>query len=356
MDSGSPIAARLDFSLFGMFVVALLALAVIVILWLISLKLESYRKTGDYAEKRKDKPTSKKEINELSKRARLSRQEKELFTKICHAHPLPNINYVLTKTNSFDTYLKETFTNLDSKKDEEGKTTLFSLRTKAFSAFETTLNLKNTRLIPVETPFTYTPSQGIHHVLVLTETNPQEMHFRLPPEMTAEDKPEILSKIKLIFVYKDNNPYEIEARVARYQKGKNDSEILVCAQTDRISSRTRRASPRMELFMGCTFSSAKKETAGGKTEFKTSEKLHDGSLLDISAGGCRISTKLPIKAEQYLHINSTFGLAEKSEATGIILRTTKTKNEDYILHIKFVKISQNLVNRINALTCGYAAQ
>ena len=38
---------------------------------------------------------------------------------------------------------------------------------------------------------------------------------------------------------------------------------------------------------------------------------------------------------------------------GFIIRTTKTKNDEYILHIKFVKIEKNIVNRINALACGY---
>ncbi len=355
MDSGSPITARLELNVFALLIIAVVMLILIVILWLVSLNAEKHKIYADYIEKNKNKPAKRKEINELARRAKFSKDEKDLFCELCSAHPLPNIRYVLTRTTDFDTYLKTRFEELNSQNDENQIAVLFSLRAKIYKTFESTEIIKNTRLIPVETPFTFTPSRGVHHIFILVAANPQEMHFQLPLNILPEEKPEILSKIKLIFIYKDNTPYEIEARVVRYQKGKNDSELLICAQTDRIVSRTKRAYPRLELFQTCRFSSVKTETKDGKTEYKVSEKQHEGNLLDISAGGCRISTKLPIKAEQYIHINSNFGIKEEKEATGIILRTTKTKTEDFILHIKFVKIAKHTLNQINALTSGYVS-
>ncbi len=353
MDSGSPIAARLELNIFALLIIAIIMLVLIVVLWLISLKVEKYKIYADYVEKNKNKPAKRKEINEIARRARFSKNEKDLFCELCASHPLPNINYVLTRTTDFDTYLKNKFKEFNSQKNEDGMAVLFSLRAKIYNTFESTEIIKSTRLIPMDTSFTFTPSRGVHHIFILVDANPQELHFQLPINIPPEEKPEILSKIKLIFIYKDNTPYEIEARVVRYQKGKNNADLLVCAQTDRIVSRTKRAYPRLELFQVCRFSSVKAETKDKKTEYKVSEKQHEGNLLDISAGGCRISTKLPIKAEQYIHINSNFGIEEEKQAIGLILRTSKTKNEEFILHIKFVKIEKHALNQINALTSGY---
>lgn len=354
MNSGSPITARLSLDIFTILFAALAILVVIALLWFISYAVENYKKSDNYTEKNKNRPTSRRNINDLSKRARLSKSEKELFTKICTAHPLPNINYALKNREIFDSYLKEAFVQLKKAKSENSKKDLFSLRVKMIKFFESSSVIKNTRVIPVGTTFNYTPSQGIHHILTLMDSNSSEMYLQLSDDMPEEDRPAILSKIKFIFVYKDSSPYEIEVRVIRYQPGKNNKTLMVSSHTDQIFSRTKRAYPRIDLFQDCVFSSVKAEKEGDKTEYKISEKIHEGQLLDISAGGCRISTKLAIKAEQYLHISTgVLDSPDKNSPIGFILRTTKTKNDEYILHIKFVKIADDVVNRINAVACGY---
>ena len=95
MNSGSPIAARLSINVLSVLLVGLIVASILVILWGIPKILEKYKISDSYAEKNKDRPTSKKSINEISKRAKLSADEKELFSKICAEHPLPNINYIL---------------------------------------------------------------------------------------------------------------------------------------------------------------------------------------------------------------------------------------------------------------------
>lgn len=354
MNSGSPITARLSLDIFTVLCVALVILVVIAILWFISYAVENYKNSDTYTEKNKNRPTSKKNIRDLSKRAQLSKPEKELFTKICTAHPVPNINYALKNTEIFDSYLKEAFIQFKDAKNEKDKKVLFSLRVKMIKFFKSSSVIKNSRVIPTGTSFNYTPSQGIHHLLYLVDSNSSEMYLQLSDDMPEEDRPPILSKIKLIFVYKDSNPYEIEVRVIRYQQGKNNKILLVSSQTDQVSSRTKRAYPRIDLFQKCIFSSVKLETEGEKPQYKISEKTHEGQLMDISAGGCRISTNLAIKAEQYLNISTAvLDSPNNSSTIGFILRTTRTKNEEHILHIKFVKISDDILNRINAVACGY---
>lgn len=353
MNTGSPILARINLDVSFIMIVALVILALLAVLYFISINIGKYRASQVYAEKNKDKKTTSKEINSIVKRANLEKEEKEIIHQIFKTHPLPNINFAIKETDTMRQYLKEEFSILDNAHDEPGMSALFSLRNKLCQAFDSTIPIKSSRLIPLETAFTFTPSKGIHFLFVLVDSSPEEMHLQIPQDMPSDDKPEILSKITLIFVYKNSLPYEIEARVVRYQKGKNNSEIVVCAHTDRIKERKRRAFPRIDLNLGCLFSFAKPEETKNGKEYKPSDKAYNGILADSSAGGCRIITKLPIKPEQYINIKAPFDGKNEDEATGFILRTTKNKNEDYILHIKFVRVEESTRNRINAVACGY---
>ena len=67
MNSGSPIAARLSINILSVLLVVLIVAAILVILWGISKILEKYKISDSYAEKNKDRPTSKKSINEISR-------------------------------------------------------------------------------------------------------------------------------------------------------------------------------------------------------------------------------------------------------------------------------------------------
>lgn len=353
MNSGSLIVARVNLSIFAVLIISLLILVVLGLLWFISKKIENYRNSKEYAEKNKNKLTTQKELNEVSKNAKLTKSEREILISIFKTHPSPNVNFALRDNELFESYLTEVYAKLSQNNETQILTSFFSLRSKIYSTYETTIKIKNSRLIPVETVFTFTPSQGIHHKFELSESNSEEMHFILPSSLQNDEKPEILSKIKMIFLYKESLPFEIETRVIRYQKNKENKDVVVCSQTDRITELKKRSTPRVELNSSCTFSSVKTEIINGKNNYHISEKTHEGILKDSSAGGCRIITKLPIKSEQYIHINAPFDGTETSKALGLILRTTKNKKDEYILHIKFIQITQEQQNRINAVACGY---
>lgn len=353
MGTGSPLAARLALNLFAVFFVALAILTAIVVLYFVAKKIDSYKSSLNYAEKNKDRPTSHKDVLEISKKAHLSKNQRELLTKIFKLHPLPNIKFLLKNTEDFEPYFKEQFKIFDQEGNETAKRTLFHLRSSLYKTFEGIGLIKNSRLIPVDTVLTYTPSKGIHYQFALVDSNQEEMHIRIPKTIKEDDKPEILSKISLIFVYKDSTPYEMEARVVRYQKGKDDTSLIICSQTDRITTRKKRTYPRIDINSNCSFSSVKVEKINDKLDFKISDKVHDGILADSSAGGCRIITNLPIKSEQHLHIKGHLDGKEEAEAIGYILRTTKNKNEEYILHIKYERINIATVNKINAVAYKY---
>ena len=357
MNTGSPLAARLNLNIFAVLIVALVIAIVLAALYFLFKKLEEYKLSPEYAAKQKNHATRNSEIQDTAKRANLNKEEKDVLHSIFKKHPLPNIIYAVKDVELMETYLREVFEGFNVINDEDGKAALFRVRSKLAKVFASPQPIKNSRLIPVETEFTYTPSQGIHYKFKLNNLTPEEMLIGIPEELPNDEKPEILSKISLVFIYKKSAPYNLEARVVRYQKDKNNQEVVVCGHTDRIFPLQKRMAPRIEIHMDCEFSSVKVQvTKKGKnesTDYFPSDKMHAGVLEDVSSGGCRIVTDLPIKAEQYMFIRGPLDGQNEHTAIGKILRTTQNKNGKFILHIKYEEIELKLSNRINAIACGY---
>ena len=75
--------------------------------------------------------------------------------------------------------------------------------------------------------------------------------------------------------------------------------------------------------------------------------------MDVSTGGCRITTNMPIKPEQFIYIRGKLNAQDEDVVIGTIVRTTKRLDGLFILHIRFVKIAREVENRIQALVCQY---
>lgn len=356
MNSGSPLAARLNLDVFSFFIIVLFIAAAVFVLWIFSRQISAYRNSHTYSENTKTKPTTAKNINQTAKKLKLSPEEKNILSAILKPHPVPNVQYVVKTPEIFEQYFKAFNHQMVISSSEDKLTGLFSLRSKLYKYSQFNSQIKTSRTVQLFTVFTYTPSQGIHHQLTLVESDQNELHLMIPPSLKKEDYPQSLSKISFVFIHTDSSAYSIETRVIRYQPGKENSTVLVCSQTDKIFPLQKRAFPRIDLNVECKFSSVKAENIKGTTEYKINEKVHSGILADSSAGGCRIITELPIKAEQFLFVEAKMDGKTESSAIGKILRTTKNKNDEYILHIKFEKIEESVVNRINGVACHYVEQ
>ena len=222
MNTGSPLAARLNLNIFAVLIVALVIAIVLAALYFLFKKLEEYKLSPEYAAKQKNHATRNSEIQDTAKRANLNREEKDVLHSIFKKHPLPNIIYAVKDVELMESYLKEVFDGYNVINDEDSKAALFRLRSKLAKTFGSPQPIKNSRLIPAETEFTYTPSRGIHYKFKLNNISPEEMLIGIPDELPNDEKPEILSKISLVFIYKKSSPYNLEARVVRYQKDKNN--------------------------------------------------------------------------------------------------------------------------------------
>lgn len=355
---GGTIEARASFPVTQFIIVVALVAAVVAGVFFIARYLTTYKKSAAYLEKQKKRPTKLSDIQEIAHKCKLISEEKDILWAICRDNNAPNILYLVHDLDMLEDLFKAEFNIYDSEKNEKAKSYLFSLRKKIRKEYFQLLTIKNSKSIESNTMFTYTPAQGYHHKLALAENNRDGLVLIVPDTLNDNpDKPKPLTKIELIFEGSDGSPYTLETRVIRYEKGKTGLNLMLTVHSDKIVPLKKRDSERIDINMPCKFSSVKTTVEGkGKKEtiiYEHSDKLHDGILEDVSTGGCRMVSDLPIRAEQYIYVEGPMNTKTTDSAIGSIVRTTKRKDGKFILHVRFLKIEVDVVNRIQAKAYGF---
>ncbi len=357
-NSGSLVEDRSSGVVMTFTILIVVLILVISLIFVVSKKIVAYKNSPEHLEKQKKRPTTQKDLSEVARLANLTKKERELLWNICKTRKTPNIVYFVKESEEVEKLLKDEYSAISHIGNDELVATLFSLRTKLLRTFKQALVIRNTKVIENGTVFTFTQSKGFHHKLKLTDTNADNMIFTLPKALAeSSDMPEALSKISLVFEDKDYNPYEIETRVVRYEDARDDEKRMITVHTDKVIPLKKRQAERIDVQQPCTFYSVKKiEDKNNKehVQYDVSEKEHEGTLEDVSMGGCRVITTLPIKAEQLLSIKGPMNKKDMDSAIGIIVRTTKRIDNKFILHVKFVKIDLAVKNKIQAVACGYS--
>lgn len=358
--TGSTIQARQELgqNLFSIILIVVIVILAILCVYLISRAITKYHNSSSYIEKKKKRPTQIKDISAVSAACNLTKEEKDLLARFCHENKTPNILYLAKEKENLDALLKKFYTEFDNSGDEKSKSVIFSLRKKIFSVYNQRIVVKNTKFLGVGTSFTYTKEKGFHYRLILVENGIDGMILDIPSVLNENtDFPKPLEKISLVFEAADGMPYTLESRIVRFQEGKEGKKQVIVIHSDKIAPLQKRAQERIDMNAPCKFNSVKSSTdKKGKSEqiiFTVAEKDYDGTLEDISAGGCKLSTNLPIKAGQYINVKADFNKKQTDSAIGIIVRTTKRSDNIFVLHIRFLQIDLAVVNRINAMVIHY---
>ena len=357
LQTGSPLQARLEVNVFSVVLIIIGIFFVIGLVYAVSRMITTYLNSPAYLEKKKNRPTSIKDITEISNQCALVKEERDVLFLICKNHKTPNIKYIVRDYETMYGLFKEQFNIFSTENNEILKTYLFGLQKKIFKVFRQQGLIKNSKNISSGTVFTLTVGKGFHHKLVLADNNAEAMVLTIPPTLKKDSLPKALEKVSFIFELEDGTPYSVETRIVRYQVGKENEDQMVVVHSDKISPLQKREQERAELNLACKYHSVKVVADGnGKKEsikYVPSEKAYDGVIEDISSGGCRLIATLPIKAEQHIYINGPLNGKQNDEAVGTIVRTTKRSDGIYILHIKFIKIDVKVTNRIQAMVYKY---
>ena len=354
--TGSPLAARqtaLPYTVMG---AALIGLAVVFLLWLLWRILQKRKESPEYIEAQKNRPTTLADVQALAKKISLTRQEAMLLFTLCARQKSRNVYYLWNDTEYIDGMFQEEFNRLRQKGAEGDIFNLFSLRTRLEKISNMQASIPSSHNIPEGQTLILPATGGRVYAFKIKKNEPDSITLEMPPNLEGtEFCPKPLDKIVMTFMSKRDVLYVLSTRVIRFQHGSGGAEEMVIRHSNAVSMQNRRQWKRVNVGNKCSFS-AVEETTGkrGEVSYAPKENKYEGKLADVSAGGCMIQTKLPIKRDQKLWIKISLPEKPEFEAIGLIVSAQKNnETEVYSLHISFIEIPQESRNDVLAYVYKY---
>ena len=355
--AGSPILAEQNPTLYWTIVI-LIALAVVaIVLSLIIKRIVAWRKSARFIESRKKNFTTKKNINQIYRKASLTEGEARLLWHICKKNKAPNIVFLNMDAEAIEALMKKQHGEMISRgaRDEQ-IAELFSLIIKLERLREENAAISSSESLEEGQELIYKDREGINWTFVITKNTQQGIFLEIPKMFfNSDQKPLLHSKFILTAVGIGNSAYSMQTRAVRYEEALDGKYILVTKSPCTLEPIRRRKYRRMDLNTPCIFTEIEmRAKKGDKTKgyAELGENIN-GTIHDISAAGCSLSGRKDIMGGRYLLIK--FQLWEKDmELTGIIISTTKNLEDgstDY--HVKFTDIQLSVKNHIHAHVYGY---
>ncbi len=350
---GSPLQARQDKSYY---MAAIIAAGIAVLAILVNLIIQAAKRNSSSG-RDANKTTTPSIINRVAAIYELSLPEKDFLLKICRKKKIPNLEVNLRSEQFGELFFSEQYhdlkENADISEDElqNNLALLFSIHQKVDNSLRSLSNLTSTSNFPEGGTVQYYSDNKEQFPLQILSVQKDGLWLSIPRDvLNNEVRPPELSKINLFYQTKTNTAYLAAVRVLRYQKTTDSGEMVVnhCNNLQRYQ---RRQYKRIAINRTCRFSSVKVTTGGSgenaKITYTPLENQYQGTLLELSVGGCSILTTMNIKPNQYIHLYLSVNGLDEDEITGIIVNTDVSPETDrYVLHILFLKVSKKTRNRI----------
>ncbi len=202
----------------------------------------------------------------------------------------------------------------------------------------------------------YVTDDDVHHPSKIIENNKAGLFLEVALDTKGHSvQPEPLSKIRLYFELHGGIAYQATTRIMRYQS-RNGVEEMVLIHSQDVEFFQRRKFRRRDVLLDCTFVAVTVDVDNktGKKSFTAHEKEYHGKIVNISASGCRLTTGIPIKADQHMQISIVLPNGHTATMTGVIVRSRKEINKNVcVLNIRFVRMQKKVQNDIFALAYNY---
>ncbi|MCR5613150.1 PilZ domain-containing protein [Treponema sp.] len=356
--AGSPLAARQSPLAYMPIVYLLIAIGIIFMLFIIYKIIKKKHSTPEYIEKQKQKITTQKNIQDLAKKIQLSKEEVSLLTRICRDTQAKNIFYSYLDDEYLDSLFKAEYQKMiQSKKSDKDLYELFRLRFHIDKVVSFSRHITSSYNIPVGTILSYPAPSGFQYQFTLVKNEKNGLSLSVPEalEEGSQDRPEKLNKIAMIFSLQNGSQYAIVTRVVQFMKMPNGEDILLMTHSNTLCPQSRRSSKRFTVNRECKFSAVEvSQNAKGELSFKPKENKYEGTLVDLSEGGCKLYANLPIKKKQYIYL--MFDILGKEEGVFGQIMDTRTDMETgiYAIHIAFKQLPLDAKVRLLADLYEYA--
>ncbi|MDR0669707.1 MAG: PilZ domain-containing protein [Treponema sp.] len=257
-----------------------------------------------------------------------------------------------------DRHFKQAYNAIEHRTGGEDETqqklsVLFATRNILESTTGGGVGVNSTRVIPENTPAVLIVDNNSYPVRVISSrgayllvNNPVNALGDLI--LIGRNKPVTLS-----FFTKSSNGFSIQSTVYGTAKAPGEGQVLQIVHSNAIKRLSQRRFRRRMIAAAAEFNLVRLEPGPRKREQKmvVDKRKAMGRILDISVGGCSIQTSSVISAGVRLKIGFTAG-GRPVVALGEVLRVNRNRTGT-VMHIKFLKVPRNSLNRINALVFEY---
>lgn len=350
----SPLASRQNPVIYAALLVALIIIAICALIWILLLLRKKQKETPEWIEAEKKRPTKYSDILRLSKLYAVTSEEIPLLWDICKKYHVPNIYYSIKRFDELDPVFKQAYTDLKETGKEQKTNRLFALKFKLDKIFAETVNISSTASLHAGTKISLLTTSGTKTDGVIQKNEKNYLAVALPADFfSSPKKPEPLKKIAFTFHSPTGMIYICLTRIIRYET-EGTAEFMILAHSSNLIKKTRRSFKRKSVSEPCCIAPVKLEKdKNGEKIYRMAANKIQCTLVNISGGGCCISSALPIKEGQI--VCTEFDLpGEERSAIGKIIRTRKARAHNmYNLHIHFLKISLEVQNKILAKVYSY---
>ncbi|MCL2410388.1 MAG: flagellar brake protein [Treponema sp.] len=158
------------------------------------------------------------------------------------------------------------------------------------------------------------------------------------------------TRITVVFFTKGNKGFSFETRVVGHSNMHGRS-VLQLAHSNNIRFLALRRFRRKSAAIDCSLNLVYIDTSEKKQRFVIDKRKLNGTIADISVGGCSIKANAPVQVGAKFKIEFIQRNVNVT-ALGQVLRTNRA-GMNTTIHVKFLRISQKSMNLINAFVYEY---
>jgi len=351
----SPLQARQTFPFMKMLIIVAIIVIALGLLWFCAKKIKEYFHSEKYIAKAKERITTRKDVAIYARTNHLSQKKEDLLWEVCNITKCPNINYNLkTEHEIINLFRMAYFAFFEKGISDEKLNEFFLLLYRLECILALSKGVSSTKLLPIGMCVFYISEVGEQFPLYVIRNTENGFTLEIPEFLyNSPHKPKLLARQKFSFKTNNGLAYNFISRITRYEESTDGQFTIIVAHCDELVSTTQRQYKRENYEAKCHFSPIQINTEKKDgSAFVFSNKVYEGNLTNISAGGCCIQTNLPIKEHQHICVLlKELGISER--IVGVIKNTGKLTNGDYLLHIQFIRITPAARNRIFALIYKY---
>jgi len=161
------------------------------------------------------------------------------------------------------------------------------------------------------------------------------------------------TKISVVFFTKSNKGFSFETRVVGYSSYSGLPTLLL-AHSGHLRFLSQRRYRRKQAAIACSMFLVYVEGSGKKQRLIVDKRRMNAQVADISVGGCSIKSMAPIQVGARFKIEFMQNNINVA-ALGQVLRSNRI-GANTIIHVRFLRVSQNSMNIINAFVYDYGRE